>query len=132
MTAQVQTLPLGVDEDWFLQCLVGMVDKSDIGISFGITIASEGLVISGELISSKLYFTKFGESFAGAVKGLDGEDRNDLIKSFEPNAQLTDGLPHFIHIDKPKIVDSKGVIHAPLWRGRISAVSGFTFGSASI
>lgn len=51
------------ENDWFLQFLVSIVNKSDA--SFPITLFVGGLLVSGQLVGGKKFFEGFGAAFGG-------------------------------------------------------------------
>lgn len=137
-TEQAENTPTKkLDCDWFLQVLVGMVNDSDVNLTMGITLTFGGTVISGDLISYKKYFAKFGDAYAGGFEGLNAESRKSIAEQFAPKDQSANAFPQFIHIDNAVIVDSGGLLpaeaarHKSLWRGRLATVSGFMLGKMS-
>lgn len=126
----------GNSVDWFLQSLVSVVNEGPV--EFGITLFSEGLIISGLLVSGRKYFSTFASEFSGAYPG-DEETKATIKAAFESNSAIYDHEPdvevpppQFIHLINARCFSHNG---QPLpnnrgvaWRGRINAVSGFNLG----
>jgi len=122
----------GRGTDWFLQLLASWANS--MGIEFGITLHTPSGVISGTLISHQKYFAAYAESFAGPWAGESAEKLRELIASYgEPLPEEEDSrIPlSYIHL-KDAQVYAPGQRPLPgegmLWRGKISAVSGFNLG----
>lgn len=133
IATQAQTA--STNSDWFLQSLVSMVNGTST--EMGITLQVGGLLVSGRLVSGDLYFSAFGETFAGALK--DTEEAPKVRAMFEKYGEIykaTDDTrsgepPQYIHLKDARFfginenpVPSTGV----WWRGRISEVEGFVLG----
>ena len=126
----------GNSVDWFLQNLVSIANSGSL--EFGVTLFTEGLIVSGQLVSGKKYFSTFANEFSDAYPGDDDSKAN--IKSvFESNGEIYDRgsdadvpPPQFIHLINARcfahngqpLPNNRGVT----WRGRINAVSGFNLG----
>ena len=129
-------------QDWFLQSLVNMVNKSPI--DFGITLNVAGFLVSGSLISGAEYFKGFGSDFSSSFPA-DSEivestrkiytDFGKMVyKTGEKEADKDDlALPSFIHLKNARFFSTSGnpvpTNRGVWWRGRISEVSGFTLGT---
>lgn len=127
----------GASVDWFLQQLVGFVNE-DEGNSIGLTLNVEGATISGELIGGRRYFTEL----AGLLKKAGAsKDFSDWIGEFkasyrDPEADPVVAPPiiAYVHMREARIFSPSGAIPTGagvLWRGKINAVSGFSFGTLS-
>ncbi|MGY0613465.1 gas vesicle accessory protein GvpU [Luteimonas sp. A501] len=127
----------GNSVDWFLQHLVSIANESSL--EFGLTLFTEGLIISGQLVSGKKYFSTFAAEFSNAYPG-DEESKATIKSAFESNGKIYDQgadeevppPPQFIHLINARCFSHNG---QPLpnnrgvaWRGRINAVSGFNLG----
>lgn len=125
--------------DWFLQHLVSTVNKSR-GI-MGITLMCEGAIVTGNLIGGKKYFEIFASDFSSASHPDDQEGIkmafNNLAEKLYPEVDenVEDASPpQYIHLENARIVSPNGDIPSSkgtLWRGKISAVSGFILGVLS-
>lgn len=126
----------GVGSDWFLRTLVNIVNGGEL--QFGVTLLSEGVVVSGVLIGGATYFKLWAKEFADAVPG-DSEGKAEVEAAFAQHADTygpersADGPPvEYIHLRDARFCapgqnpmpSNRGV----LWRGRLNAVSGFTLG----
>lgn len=131
------------DKDWFLQDLVDIVNTSNTGFSFGITLNVGGFLVSGQLIGGKEYFESFGSDFAGAFFTTfpnNGEDAENIKASFARNGEIYSSNdevevppPNYIHLKDAKFHNTNGEPipsnRGVLWRGRLSGVDGFSLGS---
>jgi hypothetical protein len=129
----------GNSVDWFLQKLVSLANVSPL--EFGITLFTEGLIVSGQLCSGKKYFSTFASEFTDAYPG-DDEAKANIKAAFETNGEIYDVEPNadtpppqFIHLINARCFSHNG---QPLpnnrgvaWRGKINAVSGFNLGQLS-
>lgn len=126
----------GNSVDWFLQKLV--IAANTGSLEFGITLFVEGLIISGQLVSGKKYFSTIGKEFSDAYSE-DPETKENLKAAFESNGDIYNhepdeivSPPNFIHLinarcysqDGRSLPNNRGVA----WRGKINAVSGFNLG----
>lgn len=126
------------ENDWFLQELVSMVNRT--GNSIGITLFVGGVLVSGQLIGGKHYFDGFADTFAA---GTDNPDDATWFKDMfsklgdvyvEPDGTYKQDaeLPHYIHLKDARTFHPSG---NPIpgtggvwWRGRIREVNGFNLG----
>lgn len=130
----------GRGTDWYLQELVSIVNSS--AIEFGITLHVHGAVVSGLLISGRKYFKAFADDFAGAYLG-DDEGREAVRAALASHSKIYDEIdkqeepspPQYIHLMHSRTFSPGGSTPSKvgvLWRGKISAVSGFSLGSLSV
>lgn len=131
----------GVDfhaPDYLLQHLVLCAND---GMSMGITLCVNGAVVTGTLIGGDHYFALMKEAVAGANGNFDSDVREGFGEMFDRYAKIyaeppaNPPLPMFVHVKDAKIfvpgqppMPTSGM----LWRGRLSAVSGFTLGSMTL
>lgn len=130
----------GVGVDHFLQYLVSLING--IGnAEMGITLTVGGSVVSGMLISGDKYFEEFSTAFAAGFGEADESTQN--IKSsvnrfgdkYRNDRASEDSVepPVYIHLKKAKHYSAAGAIPRQhvIWRGKISAVDGFSLGIMS-
>ena len=130
-------MPVAPSTDWFLQNLVGTINRSDIEV--GLTLNVGGSLVTGTAISGKKYFNEFAAIYSGAFP-LDQETKDKVRVSIEQfaniyieEAEKPPALPpNFIHMRNVHTIH--GVNFLPteqgvLWRGRVSSVDGFSLGS---
>jgi hypothetical protein len=128
------------EPDYFLQALVDLVNSSKI--SFGISLTVGGFLVSGNLISGKMYFDGVASEMAGAYK--DHEGASEAMKTYFSNfGRIYDNysdeknrtLPVFIHLSEAKFFHNAGAPfpgnRGVFWRGRVSCVSSFVLGKLS-
>ena len=148
------------NEDWFLQWLVNLVNGTELRLP--ITLNVGGLVVSGMLTSGHKYFKYFSETIFAEVKSENTNDGinkvrnyiNDLgnvyIKDSEQiNASQLESddskqkpvkpdpiQPSYIHIMDARFYHNSGQPipsnQGVFWRGKISSVDAFTYGSLSV
>ena len=127
------------DVDNFLQSLVSIVNQTNTSIR--ITLNVGGLIIFGELISVKSYFEGVAREMISAhadyaTKDAFQQSFKQICAQHEPlsSEASTENkqLPVFVHLKNAKTFlaselaspTDKGI----WWRGRLSAVDGFSFG----
>ena len=127
------------NKDWFLQDIIRLVD---LGLSMGITLTVGGTVISGQLISGKVYFEKIATLVRGGSTNLGGDTLSAIGDSFERYTAIYDkpddadenwrsSLATYIHLERARhyIPGQHGMPgDGTLWRGRLAEVSGFSLG----
>lgn len=142
----------GLDEassDWFLRMLVKLADH--VGLSLWITLAVDGLHVTGEMISAGRYAAEFKEQFLGGIESLDEtmqQSAADLLNrasfALDPKAihdearrQAGDAAvplvePDYIHLRSARVVHSPeiglDIRGGALWRFRLAKVDGFSLG----
>lgn len=133
--------------DKYLKALVDNLEKSErTDLKIGITLMVEGLMVTGELISSTEYFTKFVALFSASsfwsdedkktiqdhysAEGLEASSKGSFTKNY---------VNDYIHLRNASVIMSpsgavpaKESIANTLWRGRLDSVSGFILGSLSV
>ena len=131
--------------DFFLALLIE--NANVYGISTGITLCVGGLIVSGELISTEEYFRAFGEQTDVAVSTSLGEEPSGKYaepyvlgaeaakrawdeKRANPDAAMP--VANFICLQNVRLFNPSGDSipnqDGIYWRGRLSAVDGFTLG----
>ncbi|WP_422097492.1 hypothetical protein [Variovorax sp.] len=127
------------NRDPFLGLLISYI-QGDTG-ELPITLAINGMLISGRIISSHAYFDGMAETIAASLFGNDeSPTRAVLVESIsslpgdrnDPEIKEVDSL-HFIHLRNVRFMDAAGQMlnlnGAPLWRGRLTEVAGWSFGA---
>ncbi|HGZ6487347.1 TPA: gas vesicle accessory protein GvpU [Vibrio parahaemolyticus] len=115
--------------DWFLANIVANVNLS--GESYGITLYCNGMIITGELISGKEYFESLSQRFASASCPAEEHfvvEREYYSNLIDDNSSITT----FIHMKEAKVMHINGKsipANGCLWRGQLSHVTGFHFGT---
>lgn len=131
------------EQDWFLQDLVNLANKTDTSI--GITLTVGGALVSGKLASGKEYFEEFGKRFARGFRNSSPEDIASIEESYARYGEIyrdttesdkPAAIPSYIHLKDVHIYFGPNI---PIpsedgnwWRGRISEVQGFVLGSLGI
>ncbi|KAA3451641.1 hypothetical protein C7I87_06445 [Mesorhizobium sp. SARCC-RB16n] len=132
-----------VREDWFLQSLVNLVNRT--GAQIGITLTVGGTQVSGHLSSGKAYFEEFASVFAQSFERSAPEFAAAMKEVFEEYGQLYDDdkkadqprdPPNYIHLKNVHIFTGP---NSPIpkndgswWRGRIREVEGFILGTLGV
>lgn len=132
------------DLDWFLQ---GFIDLANKGLQFPITLISGGMLVSGIMIGGEEYFRLYGEMMRLAFSGEDTQAAMQqwvatfgerYLSSDEEESDRESGRPsyppQFIHMKNAKYFTPgerpiPGSGDGTLWRGRLSQVTGFNYGS---
>jgi hypothetical protein len=123
--------------DHFLQSLVGL---ANIGVEIGLTLTVGGFLISGTLTSGKRYFDELQKSmqFTNTEEWMQkelGEFFRQSGSIYDPPSEEETPIPPptFLHLRDARFFHNAG---APMpsnasvwWRGRISEVQGFHFGT---
>jgi hypothetical protein len=135
---QVRPLKYPTVPDAQLMAMVSFVE-TDPGNSAGITISHNGSVVSGNLVSRETWLIRVRELMSTA-SGTGADAVAELMEvvaesSDKRLAQLiaegqTPPLDYFFHLVDVTIVSS-GLHKVPVWRGQLSHVSGWSFGSVS-
>lgn len=121
--------------DRFLSIFINSADKSNGDFSFPIVLNVSGFLVSGLIIGAKEYYetfadtyfqdpsiTKYGEKLKKDLSELVSDD--GFVSSID-KIHLKDAK--FFHPSGKPIPTNMGV----LWRGRLSEIAGFSFGSLS-
>lgn len=128
----------GRNLDNFLQSLVNVVNEDEI--EFGVTLQVGGTTISGTLISFKKYFATFADEFADAWPSEGRENVRKGILSLgaspevpEDGTEVWKNPAQFVHLKDARVftANSSFPTGGTLWRGKLSAVEGFSLGSLS-
>ena len=127
-------------EDIFLRILVDVVNQN-VG-QFDVTLTVGGLLVTGIIVSGKDYFAGIADEIRSSTN--DGSNTladvfqrvgSDIYQSSDEAQEDGGPLPAFIHLRDAHFV-SPGERPIPAnrgvyWRGRLSAVDGFCFGTMS-
>lgn len=123
----------GRSTDWMIQWMVEFSNKT--GFEFGVSLTVGGNLVSGRLIPHKKYFELLAAELSGGFESISSnvaEEIKNTIASFSPvEAEGEEPPPQYIHLANARIfADSKGPIYMAgnLWRGKVRAVDGFSFG----
>lgn len=124
--------------DGLLVLMANAVGKVDTGRTMSITLNVQGATISGTMIAAQAWRHElvqlmreqaggeFVETLAQGFENLDAKDaaEAELAPEVRP-------LPKFIHLRHAHLVsgDSVTPLVFGLWRGRLSQVDGWTYGS---
>jgi len=138
--------------DFLLQAIVDLANTT--GIEMGITLCVGGMVVSGVLISGKTYFEEIANDTLQSSGPADQAEVRQGLSDYLGNLgkliygqtvneeqagnkgdQIMKRLPRYIHLRNAKVFHNSG---QPMpenrglwWRGRLSAVDGFSFGVLS-
>lgn len=129
------------DKDWFLADLIRVF--ANLGVEFPITLHVRGSVISGKLIGGKTYFEEQSRLIASGTSNhleirdllVQMVDQSKLIYERPEDAHdaWTAPSPGFVHLRDARIFSAHGEPmpsnQGMLWRGKLSSVDGFWFGS---
>jgi hypothetical protein len=126
--------------DWYLQSLVDLVNGNEF--EFPITLFVGGLMISGQLTSGHKYFEGLGEQLTQFFGGPSEDTKKtvDYLTSAKDVYLKKDDaqekpITQYIHLREARVfVPGQQPIPAEgsWWRGRLSSVGGFHFGSLTV
>ncbi len=126
------------NEDWFLAELVSWANT--FGFQAGITLHVGGTIVSGTMISGAAYFALFRENISVALSGSRAEIETPIDEMLSTYASIYDKPEvtthpgHYIHLRDAYFFDPAGNAlprGGTLWRGKLSAIDGFSLGSLS-
>ncbi len=122
-----------MSNDWFLEELVAITERTGVGV--GVTLFVQGTLVTGSLVNARTYFEGL------AALPMEAAGYPELAEAFKELFANTGKAvkettnesppPPFIHLQNAHVVAPNGhVMSAAMWwRGRVSAVSGFSLGS---
>lgn len=122
-------------QDWFLERWVD--SANELGDGLDVVLLVDGFLVSGQLVGVKAYFDALSETFAATQSSPDAADRirdyfTEVSTGLTPNAANLQDRPRYIHLKNARYFHPSGRPipgnEPVLWRGRISEVSGFSFG----
>ena len=126
------------DQDEFLTRLVGLANREGLGI--GVVLQLHGTVVKGELCSATDYWSELAEQvgYLDAPTQLAVTAREKMATDFKAiGASLRKRLEHdesaphvpiYIHLRNTVVLVGASKLDAPLWRGRLASVDGFSLG----
>ena len=121
--------------DNFLWTLISIADRDNF--STDILLNMSGGLVQGLIISQREYFdslsTEFSKSFASSGKETQEGVRAAMMSHAWTKETEGDDVDdhYYIHLKNVVIHQGNTQFHTPLWRGRLSAVVGYTFGAPS-
>jgi|CXWL01.1.fsa_nt_gi hypothetical protein len=127
---------LGLEADWFLQYLIGHVNK-DPDLNIPLTLLVGGSCVTGRAISGPEYFKLLGNT----ILGKDGEGASlfqPLIDQMYPPDFADRDIDSigYIHLKDARVFQGSVQIPANfrgnLWRGKLTAVDGLIFGELGV
>jgi hypothetical protein len=128
----------GRQTDWLLQWFVKFSNDMSMEISIVLTIG--GNLVAGTLIPHKTYFELLADDFSKPFEAFEGDtakNAKDLILAYIPEPTPEGEVEpacQYIHLKNARVfTGGNGPIATTgvLWRGKIAAVEGFSFGSIS-
>lgn len=128
----------GRQTDWLLQWFVQFVNKTPVEV--GITLSIGGGLVSGILISHHQYFEELAADFSKPFEAFEGPEAahvKELVLGFiAPPTPAGEKEPamQFLHLRDARLYSAGGEAiptKGALWRGKISAVDGFSMGGLS-
>ncbi|PRB02293.1 hypothetical protein [Microbacterium sp. MYb64] len=128
-------------KDWYLHTALNFIhgmDDKHLG-SFGLTVTSNGVVVSGLAISRAEWITAQVELYKNAgvpdvaehVEKLFTDAHEGFVKEAERRNEA--GLPArvrgFVHMKDVRLGSGAATTQVPLWRGKLSDITGWSMGS---
>ncbi|MBA3978894.1 MAG: hypothetical protein H0X50_12040 [Nitrosopumilus sp.] len=130
------------DNDGLLEFLITKVEETGIGA--GLTLCVNGSIITGNLIKSRIYYDKMIEMYDFDKDQLTAKNAEELAKWNDYYAQYVSFINElkrqenqqnlkYIYLEHVTFrnVNSNIPIQAIVWRGKLSAVDGFSIGISS-
>ncbi len=131
------------DNDALLEFLITKVEETGIGA--GITICMNGSVITGNLTKSKIYYDKMIEMYDFDDSQLTAKNPEEIDKWNEYHTEYVSFINElkkqeknqqnlkYIYLENVTFrnVNSSTPTQAIVWRGKLSAVDGFSVGISS-
>jgi hypothetical protein len=127
--------------DWYLQALVELVNGSEA--QFPITVFSNGLIVSGQLVGGNKYFDALKDQYKQFL-GQSVEDIDQVVayltkmpsEIYTKTDQDKDkALPVYIHIENAQVF-VPGETPIPnggmWWRGKLTDINAFSFGKLTL
>ena len=134
--------------DFLLRALVDLANKT--GMEIGMTLSVGGVLVSGNLASGKTYFKEIAAETLQATGDAKDSGINQSLSDYfanwgkliyeqpENEDQSNDeamSQPNYIHLRNAKFVHNSGKSmpsnRGIWWRGRLSAIDGFSLGIIS-
>lgn len=131
--------------DPFLQSLVALANNPGVGLD--VTLLVDGLVVTGETIPHAMFWNEQADDMEGWTPGAstDADSADVALMAAKAFAEVFRGraneaaalaedesesafLPRYIHLRNATIHSPGQVRNVGLWRGRLSAVSGWSLG----
>ncbi|KAF6561971.1 hypothetical protein G9G63_20170 [Paenibacillus sp. EKM202P] len=118
---------LPLDKDFTLENLVRIVNA---GLIIGITLTVGGNIITGNMISGKEYMNSITETFENINE--QGETLASMYRSYANTIYASEDASEwdveFLHLKDAIILQGTTRLEVDLWRGKINAVDGYSFG----
>jgi hypothetical protein len=136
MSDSEQQAPTPSDQDEFLTRLVGLANRK--GLSISIALQVHGTTVIGELCSATEYWSDLAEQVgrlattsqpAVAARTQMAADFKAIGASLKKRLDHDESAPHVpihIHLRNAVVAVGSGKLDAPLWRGRLASVDGFS------
>lgn len=113
---------------------------NNAGVGFGVTLTISGQLITGRMIPGRIYFEKLADSVAAdttpdltlrdTLSGLFTELGSGYKDLNDPDAPDQPDRPvHYVHLEDAWLVSGEAWTNLGLWRGRLTMVDGWTFGT---
>ena len=127
------------ETDWYLQRLIKIVNNT--GIEFPITLYVNGLIVSGQMVGGHRYFDGLADQFREFFGDTEAtEETVSMLTSAREyylgeDVKNDPALPQYVHMRAAKVfVPGQNPIpkDGSWWRGRITSVNGFNFGSMAV
>lgn len=124
--------------DWLLEAFINMVNHKP-AMEMGMTLQVSGFLVSGLLVSGKLYFEGIGAELDSAAPGGNLKEVfsgvGDMHYSTAENETHIAVPPSFVHLKNARFYHTSGQPmpsnRSVWWRGRVSEVAAFTIGTFS-
>lgn len=128
--------PTPSDQDEFLTRLVGLANRK--GLSIAVALQVRGTTVVGELCAATEYWSELAEQVgrlaattepAASARSQMAADLKAIGASLRKRLDDDESAPHVpihIHLRNAVVAVGASKLDAPLWRGRLASVDGFS------
>lgn len=130
-----------------LAILADFVDMYDIEVA--VTLAVEGVFVSGLLIGTKAFVTELGRLLEHEGTHLPGDAGREIRQALsdyaerqaaalmvqapvESQADISHPFARALHLKHAQLLRSGDTVHMPLWECKLRNVSGFSLGEGNL
>ncbi|MFJ3581990.1 hypothetical protein ACIPPS_07110 [Streptomyces sp. NPDC090127] len=117
--------------DAHLEMMVRVVEAQS-GASAALSLTTVGGIVSGSLVSSAVWAARWREVVQESIGAEDHAEQLIQLPAIVQDAlpeQDGPSLHHFVHLVDVTFLSAPGAPTTPLWRGRISDISGWSLGA---
>ncbi|MFB9463797.1 hypothetical protein [Streptomyces cinereospinus] len=114
--------------DVHLEMLLRLVEAQS-GAGIAVTLTTAGGIVSGSLVGSRVWAERWEDVVAEAVGGRADAEQLVLLPRTVQDSLEEGSLHAFVHLVDVTFLSATATPTSPLWRGRVSDVSGWSLGA---